>query len=260
MDFLAKLEAAIAKNNSLLCIGLDPDESKVPDGQSYLGFCKNIVDQTADLVCAYKPNSAFFEAHGSEGVDQLMQVCGYIRQKSPALPIIIDAKRGDIGSTNEQYARFIFDYLGADALTVQPYAGREAVQAFLDRADKGVIVLCRMSNPGAGEFQDLETNGNPLYMQVAQNVSASWNTNGNCLLVVGATNPAEMADIRQAVGDDMYFLVPGIGAQGGDIKSAIEAGGEKLIINSARDIIYNDNPRQRANKVRDEINKYRSNQ
>jgi orotidine-5'-phosphate decarboxylase len=263
MDFISKLTAAVAKNNSLLCIGLDPDLTKLPAplrdiDAPYFAFNKAIIDATADLVCAYKPNSAFYEARGTDGIEELKLTIDYLHSNYPAIPVILDAKRGDIGNTNDHYAAFAFDYLGADALTVQPYQGQAAIQSFLDHADKGVIVLCRTSNDGAGEFQDLEVNGQPLYVKVAQKVAQQWNTNGNCLLVVGATAPDELARIRQTVGKDMYFLVPGIGAQGGDIAATLKAGGDHLIINSARAIIYADDPRAAAQETRDTINKYRS--
>jgi orotidine-5'-phosphate decarboxylase len=263
MDFKRKLSAAQGKNNSLLCVGLDPDVAKLPTQvagtpQPLFSFNKAIIDATASLVCAYKPNSAFYEARGAAGIEELKQTCAYIQEHYPDIPIILDFKRGDIGNTNNHYAAFAFDYLGVDAVTVQPYQGRAAVQSFLDHKDKGIIVLCRTSNEGAGEFQDLDTDGRKLYLQVADKVAKNWNANGNCLLVVGATAPAEMAAIRQIVGDDMIFLVPGIGAQGGDIEATLKAGGPNLIINSARAIIYAGNPRQAATEARDQINKYRS--
>ncbi len=270
MDFLNKLRASQSHNNSLLCVGLDPDLDKLPtnlrDVESpYFAFNKAIIDATADLVCAYKPNSAFYESRGPEGITELKQTCDYIRQNYPELSIILDFKRGDIGNTNDHYAKFAFDYLGADAVTVQPYEGRSAMQSFLDYKDKGVIVLCRMSNDGADEFQDLEVNGRKLYLQVAENVAKDCNTNGNCLLVVGATTPKEMAEIREVVGDDMFLLVPGIGAQGGDLEATIKAGGNNLIINAGRSIIYASNgedfadaARAEALKLRDEINHHKT--
>lgn len=272
MDFKRKLEAAMAKNNSLLCVGLDPDMDKLPehlktDSQPYFTFNKAIIDATADLVCAYKPNSAFYEARGAAGIEELFLTCQYIRENYPEIPIILDFKRADIGNTNNKYAEFAFDYLSVDAITVHPYLGQEAIQAFLDRKDKGVIVMGRNSNSRAGEFQDLEVNGRKLFLQVAENVATKWNANGNCLLVAGATYPEELAEIRAVVGD-MTLLIPGIGAQGGDIAKTIQAGrnsaGRGMIINSARDIIYAGNDedfaqaaRARATQTRDEINKYR---
>lgn len=275
MDFLSKLNAAIDANNSLLCVGLDPNIEMLPDSlkddkHGFTIFNKAIIDATADLVCAYKPNSAFYEARGAEGIVELKQACDYINEKYPTIPIILDFKRGDIGSTNEQHAKYAFDYLGADAITVHPYQGGRALQAFLDHKDKGIIVWVRSSNPGGGEFQDLEVNGRKLYLEVADSVVKNWNTNNNCLLVVGATYPGELGEIRRVVGDDMVFLVPGIGAQGGDVEASVKAGqnsfGKGMIINSTRDIIYAsigddyaEAARARATEVRDEINKYRGN-
>ncbi|MGH7194572.1 MAG: orotidine-5'-phosphate decarboxylase, partial [Candidatus Saccharimonadales bacterium] len=198
----------------------------------------------------------------------LKQTCDYLHEKYPDIPIIIDLKRADIGNTNKHYAMFAFDYLGADAVTVHPWLGRAAVQPFLDYKDKGIIVLCRTSNEGAGEFQDLKADGLPLYMHVAKNVSKKWNANRNCLLVVGATYPEEMARARRMVGNDMVFLVPGLGAQGGDAEAVIKVGvnlqGRGLIINSARAILYASDgddfaeaARAEAAKTRDTINKYR---
>jgi orotidine-5'-phosphate decarboxylase len=273
MTFLEKLDACVSKNNSLLCVGLDPDMAKLPKHvreaeTPYFAFNKAIIDATADLVCAYKPNSAFYEARGAAGIEELKQTCAYIREKAPAVSIILDFKRGDIGNTNNYYAQFAFEYVGADAITIHPWSGREGLQAFLDREDKGIIVWCKGSNSGSGEFQDLETNGRKLYLQVAQNVKNDWNGHGNCLLVVGATYPRELAEIRNLVGDEMVFLVPGLGAQGGDVEAAMKAGlsraGRGLIVNSARSIIYASGgedfaeaARREAASLKDLINKYR---
>lgn len=273
MTFLEKLDAAVTRNNSLLCVGIDPSDSKLPaavaSGKTpYFDFAKAVIDATADLVCAFKPNSAFFEARGADGIRELKLTCDYIRQNYSHLPIILDFKRGDTESTNQPYASFAFDYLQVDAITVQPYMGREALQPYLDRQDKGIIVLCRTSNPGAGELQDLEADGQKLYMKVAGLVADSWNAAGNCLLVVGATYPQELAQIRQLVGDGMVFLVPGFGAQGGDaeatVKAGITAAGRGLIINSSRGILYASSgddfaeaAAAAAREARDEINKYR---
>jgi orotidine-5'-phosphate decarboxylase len=239
-------------------------ESETP----YFSFNKAIIDATAEFVCAYKPNTAFYEARGADGIKELKLTCSYIQKEFPLIPIILDFKRGDIGNTNKYYAEFAFDYLGVDAVTIQPWQGGEAVQVFLNYADKGIIVLDRTSNPGAGEFQDLIVNDRKLYLHVAQNIHDNWNKNGNCLLVVGATFPQEMAEIRQLVGDDMIFLVPGMGAQGGDAKATVKAGlntdGNGLIINSSRSIIFASSgedfaeaARQKANEIREEINNYR---
>ena len=273
MDFKRKLSAAWAKNNSLLCVGLDPNMDMLPqhlrDSKTpFFDFGKAIIDATADLVCAFKPNSAFYESRGAAGVEELKQTCEYIRQAYPDIPIILDFKRGDIDTTNSHYDKFAFDYLGVDAITVQPYEGRKAFKPFLERKDKGIIVLCRMSNEGSDEFQDMLVDGRKLYVHVAEHVRDEWNVNGNCLLVVGATYPKELAEIRQLIGDEMVFLVPGVGAQGGEVEATIRAGittnGKGLIINSSRAIIYAsagkdfaEAARQQATASRDEINKYR---
>jgi len=247
MNFLQKLEKAISKNNSLLSVGLD---------NSSFEFNKKIIDQTYDLVCAYKPNSAFYEANGAEGIEQLKKTFIYIQKKYPNIPIIFDAKRADIGNTNEGYVKFAFDYLNADAITLHPYLGKEALQPFLDQKEKGCFILCKTSNAGAGEFQDIDN----LYLTIAKNVSKSWNYNNNCGLVVGATYPKDLTRIRKIVGN-MPILVPGIGFQGGDLEKTLKAGLTKeksgLIINSSRGIIFAENPREEALKLRNEINKYR---
>lgn len=259
MNFIQKLEKIIEKNNSLVCVGLDPVNP--PAGGPFFEFNKSIIDQTYEYVCAYKPNSAFYEGKGSRGIAELKMTVDYIKKNHPDIPIILDAKRADIGNTNNGYVEFIYDYLGVDAVTLHPYLGKEALMPFLERKDKGAIILCRTSNPGAGEFQDLKLERQPLYEIVAQKVSREWNTNNNCLLVVGATYPNELKKVRKIVGDDMWFLVPGIGAQGGDIKQTVLAGqnikGTGMIINSSRGIIFSKNSRQEAQKLRDEINKSR---
>jgi orotidine-5'-phosphate decarboxylase len=234
----------------------------------FFDFNKAIIDATADLVCAFKPNSAFYEARGAAGIEELKQTCDYIRQSYADIPIILDFKRGDIGNTNNHYTKFAFDYLQVDAVTVQPYQGRQAVQPFLDCKDKGIMVLCRTSNVGSDEFQDMLVDGRKLYMHVAEHVRDEWNANGNCQLVIGATYPKELAEIRALVGDDMVFLVPGFGAQGGETEATVKAGinsaGSGLIINSSRDIIYTSNgedfaeaARGKAQVARDEINTYK---
>lgn len=245
MNFQEKLEAIVKKNNSLLCVGLDQGEFE---------FNKNIIEQTHDLVCAYKPNFAFYEALGVRGWGNLKKTVEYIQRYHPGVVTIADAKRADIGNTNQGYLTAIFDELGFDALTINPYFGREAVQPFLDRKDKGIIILCKTSNPGSGEFQDL------IWEKVARNVVNEWNKNNNCLLVVGATYPEELKKVREIVGE-MTLLVPGIGAQGGDVEKTVKAGLNSakagMIINSSRGIINASNPGLEAQKLRDEINKYR---
>jgi len=272
MNFKDKLNNISKKNNSLLCIGLDSDITKIPEHirsgeHPQSTFNKKIIDATADLVCAYKPNTAFYEARGKAGIEALKMTCDYIKEKYPEILIILDAKRADIGNTNEGYVKFVFDYLGGDAVTVHPYLGREALKPFLDLKDKGIFILCRTSNPGAGEFQDLNVNGKPLYQIIAENVAKNWNYNGNCGLVTGATYPTELEIVRHIV-DDMPILIPGIGAQGGDVKKTVKAGvdkrGQNAIINSSRGIIFASKEidfaqkaREEAIKLKDSINQYR---
>lgn len=246
MTFKQKFDAVVVKNNSLLCVGLDSEWGKLPyvvknDKHPQFAFNKAIIDATHDLVCAYKPNSAFYEARGAQGITELKMTCDYLHENYPNVSIILDAKRGDIGSTNEGYVRYAFDYLGVDAITLHPYLGREALQPFLKRRDKGCVILCKTSNPGAGELQDLIIGDKPMYQVIAEKVVNEWNDNGNCMLVVGAPYPEELAIVRRIAGD-MTFLVPGIGTQGGDIEKTVKAGmnskGAGMIINASRSIIY----------------------
>jgi orotidine-5'-phosphate decarboxylase len=272
MNFIEKLDSAILKSNSLLCVGLDSAIEKLPahlkgKENAIFEFNKAIIDATHDLVCAYKPNSAFYEALGAKGIEQLKMTMDFINEKYPHIVTILDAKRADIGNTNDGYVKFAYDYLKADAITLHPYLGSEALKPFLDRKDKGAIILCRTSNPGAGEFQDLQPAGEKMYRIVASKVANNWNKNGNCMLVVGATYPEEMKEIRAIVGD-MPLLVPGVGAQGGDVEKTVKAGINSkhsgMVINSSRGIIFAGNgldfaekARAEAIKTRDEINKYR---
>mgnify|MGYP000468465090 CR=1 FL=1 len=202
-------------------------------------FCIDIVDATADTVCAFKPQIAYFAAVGAEV--QLQAVCDHVRTQYPHIVLILDAKRGDIGSTAEKYAREAFERYGADAVTINPYLGRDSAEPFLQYADKGIVILCRTSNAGSGEFQNLQVGDRKLYQIVAERVAGEWNSRGNCLLVVGATYPGELADIRARTGE-MTFLVPGVGAQGGDVDEAVRNGrakqGAGLVINSSRGILY----------------------
>lgn len=262
MTFTEKLRDRLAKTDSLVCVGLDSDVTKLPTGYDQLSFNKAIIDATYDLVFAYKPNTAFYEAEGVQGIEALKATCDYIREKDPEALILLDAKRADIGNTNYGYVKFAYDFLGADAITLHPYLGREALLPFLERSDKGAIVLCRTSNPGSGEFQD------DLFEQVAGAVAREWNENDNCLLVVGATYPEEIAKVRETVGDNMWFLVPGIGAQGGDLEATLSGGltsrGDGIIINSSRGIIFASSgpdfariTREKTQALRNEINVYR---
>jgi orotidine-5'-phosphate decarboxylase len=268
-NFSAKLARSVERSGSLLCVGLDPGFAKLPaSARDQFEFNKAIIDATHDLVSVYKPNPAFYEARGAEGVTALKRTCDYIKAEYPEVPIIVDAKRGDIGNTNAGYVEYVFDYLGADAVTVAPYMGSESLGKFLERGDKGIIVLCRTSNPGAAEFQDLMVDGEKLYIHVARQVTKEWNKLGNCMLVVGATYPEELREVRGIVGPDMPLLIPGVGAQGGDLASIMEVGlganGQGLMISSSRGIIFASSgedfaqaARAEATKLRDEINGYR---
>ncbi len=242
--FIAQLEQSWSRNDSLVCVGLDPEIERFPAvitgaASPIFQFNKAIIDATADLVCAYKPQFAHYAAYEAE--DQLERTIEYIHRNHPGVPVILDSKRGDVGNTAERYAIEAFERYGADAVTVSPYLGGDALEPFLKYADKGVIVLCRTSNPGARDIQDLEVAGRRLYHTVAELAARRWNSRGNCLLVVGATYPRELAEIRQIVGN-MPFLVPGVGAQGGDVAQAVENGqtaaGTGLIISSSRAILY----------------------
>ena len=261
LTFAERLARAHQASGSLVCVGLDPDPAKLPKdlagaeelraipdpggGQDlsrappFYAFNRRIVDATAGIAAAYKPQIAFYSALGAE--DQLVASIRYIRERAPAALVILDAKRGDIGNTAEAYAREAFDRYGADAVTVNPYMGEDSVRPFLARPDRGAILLCRTSNPGAQDFQDLLVDGQPLYRRVAQRAAGQWNAHGNLMLVVGATFPREMAELRLAH-PEVSFLVPGIGAQGGDLDATLAAGldahGAGLLISSSRNIIY----------------------
>ncbi len=260
MNFTEKLEKAISKNNSLLCVGLDPDPHRLKGARDQFSLNKIIIEQTAGFVCAFKPQIAFYSAVGSKGIENLKKTIDYIHKNYPLLPIILDAKRADIGSTAKMYAIEVFDFLKADAVTVNPYLGEDSLLPFFERKDKGAIVLCRTSNKGAQDFQDLETQGEPLYLKIAKKVIA-WNKKyKNLSMVVGATWPDEMKAIRSLT-SDMTFLVPGIGAQGGDLEGTVKNGLRQdkkgLILSSSRGIIYSQDPQKAAKSLRDEINRYR---
>ncbi len=275
MHFMTALGAAWRQRDSLLCVGLDPDPSRFPahlQGRTdvIFEFCKGIVDATADLVCCFKPQIAYFAACRAEA--ELEALIDHIHARHPGTPVILDAKRGDIGSTAGQYAVEAFERYRADAVTVNPYLGRDSVEPYLAYADKGVILLCRTSNPGGSDLQflDLDVAGGAkerLFERVARLVAEEWNASGNCGLVVGATFPAEIARVRELVGD-MPLLVPGIGAQGGDIEATVragcDAGGGGLMISSSRAILYAGSgedyaaaARRVALETRDAINAHR---
>ena len=244
MGFGDKLRAAWRSSESMLCVGLDPDPTRLPaqfgrDNEAAYQFCRAIVDATADTVCAFKPQVAYFAARAAE--PELQRLCDYIRSAYPEVLLILDAKRGDIGPTAEQYASEAFERYGADVVTVNPYLGTDSIAPFLRFPEHGAFVLCRTSNPGGADFQSLEIGGEPLYAHVARRAATEWSAIGQCGLVVGATYPEELGVVRSIVGD-MPILVPGIGAQGGDIEATVAAGatgdGFGLVVNSSRAILY----------------------
>ncbi|UNK48933.1 orotidine-5'-phosphate decarboxylase [Lysobacter sp. S4-A87] len=271
MTFITALKQRWTQANSLVCVGLDPEPAKFParfngDPDAVFNFCREIVDATAQYACAFKPQIAHFAALGAE--DALQRLVAHIHAAHPGIPVILDSKRGDIGSTAQHYASEAFDRYGADAVTANPYLGRDSLQPFLDRADRGVVILCRTSNPGAGDLQDLVVaDGRPLYQHVAEKVAREWNSHGNCALVVGATWPQQLREVRAIVGD-VPFLVPGVGAQGGDVEAVVSnaktADGTGLMVSSSRAILYAssaddfaDAAARAARDLRDEINRHR---
>jgi len=242
--FIEQLTRAWERSDSLACVGLDPEIERLPrhiaaEPSPIFQFNRAIIDATADLVCAYKPQFAHYAA--CEAEDQLERTIEYIHKTHPGVPVILDAKRGDVGNTAERYAIEAFERYGADAVTVNPYLGGEALEPFLKYADKGVVIVCRTSNPGARDLQDCVIGERKLYQVVAELAARRWNSRGNCLLVVGATYPRELAEVRALVGE-MALLVPGVGAQGGDVAQAVQNGqtaqGTGLIVSSSRGILY----------------------
>jgi orotidine-5'-phosphate decarboxylase len=267
MKCMELLRDTSQRNRSLLCVGLDPDPRRIPsaphaEADPLYAFCMAIVEATADLVCAFKPNIAFFEACGPAGIATLQRL---IADMPHTVPVIVDAKRGDISSTAAAYAEAIFERLAADAVTLSPYLGGDAMQPFLDYADKGCFILCKTSNPGSGDIQDLQlASGEPLYLAVARQAQQVWNTNHNVGLVVGATYPAVLAEVR-AASPDLPILVPGVGTQGGElaaaVRAAVDADNAGVLINASRSILYasggNDfaeAARQEALRLRNAIN------
>jgi len=247
-SFTQQLQAAWASQGSMLCVGFDPDPKRIPASlagkpEAIFEFCRAIADATADLVCSFKPQIAYFASQGAE--TQLEKLINHLKKEHPDIPVILDAKRGDIGSTAEHYAMEAFERYGADAVTVNPYMGFDSIEPYLRYSQKGVIVLCRTSNPGGSDLQFLKnsSSGESLYLEVAKLAASKWNTSGQLGLVVGATFPEEIAKVRSLVGD-MPLLIPGIGAQGGDITATVKAGsipqkpGTGMIINSSRAILY----------------------
>ena len=249
-SFIALLEHRW-QQGYFLCIGLDSEYERLPTTvkshrsveEALFTFNRELIDATHDLVCAYKPNAAFYEAQGDAGLRALIRTVAYSKKTYPDLPIILDAKRADIGNTNLGYVAAALDVIGADAVTVHPYLGKEALAPFLARQEKGILVLVKTSNPGSSEFQDLLVGEaqEPLYQVVARNVAKHWNANGNCAIVVGATYPDELARVRSIVGD-LPILIPGIGTQGGEIVTTVKAGkdsrGRGMIISASRSVIF----------------------
>lgn len=271
MDFLNKLNKSITQNNSLVCIGLDTEIVKLPTHlqntpDNIFTFNQAIVDATFDLVCCYKINIAFYEAAGVEGLMQMKKTIDYIHSKHNCLTVILDAKRSDIGNTARMYAQAAFQHWNVDAITVNPYLGSDSVLPFVEYKEKGVIVVCKSSNPNAGDFQNLQTDGKPLYIKVARKI-AEWNTKyNNCLMVVGPVS--ESLEAIRRIAPDMFFLVPGIGTQDGNLEGTLKSGLTQdksgLIIHSAREIIYASSTQDFAQKarleaqvLRNKINKYR---
>ena len=256
--------------NKFVCVGLDSELDKIPQSmqknkngrlkvtKTIVKFNRAIVEATKDIVCAYKPNMAFYLKHGEVGMAILQRTIENIHDTAPDVPVILDAKWADIGNTNGGYVETAFDFLQADAVTVNPYLSGEALQPFLAQKNKGIFVLCRTSNPGAGEFQDVLIHGESLYHRVAHNVATKWNKNNNCALVIGATYPEELYNIRRLVGD-MPILIQGIGAQGGDVEKTVTAGkdsrGQGMIINSSRGIIFASSGPDFAQAARNETQK-----
>ena len=275
MTFVTTLKNRWRDADSLVCVGLDPEPAKFPprfsgDSDAMFAFCRDIADATAEFACAFKPQIAHFAARGAE--EALERLIAHIHATHPGIPVILDAKRGDIGSTARHYAAEALDRHRADAVTANPYLGRDSVQPFLDRSDKGVVVLCRTSNPGAADFQDLPIrdergHDRPLYQHVAERVAHDWNGHGNCALVVGATWPQQLREVRAIVGD-MPLLIPGVGAQGGDVEAVVKNGlaadGVGLLISSSRAVLYASSgddyaeaASNAARELRDQVNRCR---
>lgn len=259
---IQKYDRRAEQLNTLLCVGLDADPARIParfasEQHPQFAFNRWVIEQTAPYAAAFKPNIAFYEGRGADGWHDLKLTVEYLREHHPDVMTICDAKRADISTTNDGYVRAIFDLLGFDAITLNPYLGGEALRPFLDRDDKASILLCRTSNPGSGEIQSLTVEGKPVWKIIAERVRDRWNVNGNCMLVMGATYPDELREVRSVVGD-MTLLVPGIGTQGGSVEQTVQLGrnraGRGLIINASRGIIFADDPAEAARQLRDAIN------
>ncbi|WP_119354728.1 orotidine-5'-phosphate decarboxylase [Azohydromonas sediminis] len=271
MNFVEALRAATHRHDSMLCVGLDPEPAKFPhawrgDAARIFDFCAAIVDATRDLVCAFKPQIAYFAAHRAE--DQLERLVAHIHAVAPGVPVILDAKRGDIGATAEQYAREAFERYAADAVTLSPFMGFDSLEPFLRWDGKGAILLCRTSNPGSDDLQAQRLDGGErVYERVARLAAGPWNRNGQLGLVVGATYPAEIARVRE-LAPTLPLLIPGVGAQGGDAEATVRAGwrpGGPIAVNSSRAILYADASadfaaaaREAARNTRDALNRARA--
>lgn len=270
MNWRDKLTGVTSRNNSLLCVGLDTDLGKVPQflveerKSPQFDFNKAIIEATKDLVCAYKLNMAFYEVAGKKGIEELERTIRYIPQN---IVIILDGKRNDIGNTAQNYACSLFETFKADAVTVNPYLGKDGISPFLEYKDKCCFILCRTSNPSAGDFQDLMVSSTPLYQIVAKKIY-EWNGNNNCGAVVGATYPEELKTVRSILGEHIPILIPGIGKQGGDVEKTVRNGTnskkEMALINSSREVLFvgsgedfAEHARKKAESIRNEINKYR---
>lgn len=265
MNPIEKYNCRVDEVNSLLCVGLDSDLRFIPrqfrdDPFPQFAFNRWVIEQTINFVSAYKPNMAFYESRGDRGLSELKMTVDYLRERYPDVFTICDAKRGDIGPINGGYVEAIFDWLGFDAVTLHPYLGKQALQPFLERQDKCSVIVCRTSNPGSRELQDMEVNGLPVWQVVAEKVCTDWNANHNCMLVISATEPSDLKRARKIAGS-MTLLVPSLGTQDNTIRLTLEAGlnneGRGIVLSSSRSIIFADDPRGAARRLRDEINRYR---
>jgi orotidine-5'-phosphate decarboxylase len=252
MTYFERLRAAATDRNTLLCVGLDPDPDRIEGGVAgALRHCREVVRQTEENVCCYKPNSAFWEQYGPDGWSALME----LRDEAPDTPFLFDGKRGDVGNTMRAYARTVFETLGMDAATVNPYLGADSLEEFTRFADRGVYVLCRTSNPGARDLQHLDAGGRPVYLHVAE-LAERLNAKGNVGLVVGATAPAEVAELRRITG--LPFLLPGVGAQGGEVEASVRGAWNgdpaSCLVSASRGVLYAQNPSREAAALKAQIN------
>lgn len=265
MNPIEKYNARVDQSHSLVCVGLDSDIKYIPrqfrdDPFPQFAFNRWVIEETHHYVSAYKPNSAYYEARGDRGIAELKMTIDYLQERHPQILTICDSKRADIGTINAAYMESVFDWLGFDAVTLHPYLGKQAIQPFLDRTDKGAVIVCRTSAPANKDIQDLDVGGRPLWQYVADQITNEWNTNQNCMVIVGSTLPQEVQIARQLIGT-LPILVPSVTTQGGTLKKVVEGGvatdGKGLLINSSRSVIFSDNPNGTVKRLRDEINQYR---